>query len=69
MHNYGKLPNKAAITNPWEAVCVDIIGSYTFKGKDRAKIDFMCVTMMNPETSWFEIVELPVLQLLQHDIP
>eukprot|EP00804_Cyclotella_cryptica_P015016 CCRYP_000603-RA/>CCRYP_000603-RA protein AED:0.40 eAED:0.42 QI:0/0/0/1/0/0/3/0/333 len=56
---YGKLPTKLAITNPWEALCVDLIGPYTLKGKDKTQIDFMCVTMIDPATSWFEIVELP----------
>eukprot|EP00804_Cyclotella_cryptica_P013866 CCRYP_002396-RA/>CCRYP_002396-RA protein AED:0.37 eAED:0.47 QI:0/0/0/1/0/0/3/0/440 len=59
---YGKLPLKLAITN-WEALCVDLIGPYTLKGKDKTQIDFMCVTMIDPATSWFEIVELPVSQL------
>eukprot|EP00804_Cyclotella_cryptica_P025130 CCRYP_012980-RA/>CCRYP_012980-RA protein AED:0.39 eAED:0.39 QI:0/-1/0/1/-1/1/1/0/418 len=66
---YGKLPPKLAITNPWEALCVDLIGSYTLKGKDKTQIDFMCVTMIDPATSWFEIVELPVSQLQKLDIP
>ena len=66
---YGKLPAKIAITNPWEALCVDLIGPYTLKGKDRTQIDFMCVTMIDPATSWFEIVELPVSQLQELDIP
>jgi hypothetical protein len=26
-----------------------------------AGIDFMCPTMINPATSWFEIVELPTV--------
>jgi hypothetical protein len=25
-HKYGKLPTKLVITNPWEALCVDLIG-------------------------------------------
>ena len=33
------------------------------------QIDFMCVTMIDPATSWFEIVELLVSQLSEHDIP
>eukprot|EP00804_Cyclotella_cryptica_P022986 CCRYP_014983-RA/>CCRYP_014983-RA protein AED:0.46 eAED:0.46 QI:0/0/0/1/0/0/3/0/200 len=66
---YGKLPTKLAITNPWEALCVDLIGPYTLKGKDKTQIDFMCVTMIDPATSWFEIVELPVSQLQELDIP
>eukprot|EP00804_Cyclotella_cryptica_P028760 CCRYP_018726-RA/>CCRYP_018726-RA protein AED:0.53 eAED:0.19 QI:0/-1/0/1/-1/1/1/0/384 len=35
---YGKLPTKLAITNPWEALCVDLIGPYTLKGKARRKL-------------------------------
>ena len=53
-----------AITTPWEALCVDLIGPYTLKGKDGTQIDFMCLTMIDPATSWFEIVELPVLETL-----
>jgi hypothetical protein len=49
-------------------LCVDLIGPYTLKGKDGV-IDFMCVTMIDPATSWFEIVELPVSQLVQLDAP
>ena len=39
---------------------MDLIGPYTLKGKDRSEIDFMCLTMIDPASSWFEIVELPV---------
>jgi hypothetical protein len=39
---------------------VDLIGPYTLKGKDGTEIDFMCLTMIDPASSWFEIVELPV---------
>jgi hypothetical protein len=41
---------------------VDLIGPYTIKGKDGTVIDFMCLTMIDPATSWFEIVELLVLE-------
>ncbi len=68
-HKYSKLPTKLAITTPWEEVCIDLIGSYTLKGKDETKIDFMCVTMIDPATSWFEITELLVSQLSECDIP
>ena len=34
---------------------------YTLKGKDGSSVDFMCLTMINPATSWFEIVELPTV--------
>jgi hypothetical protein len=58
---YGHLPPKLVITAPWKAICVDLIGPYTLKGKDGSSIDFMCLTMINPATSWFEIVELPTV--------
>ncbi len=61
---YGHLPPKAVITNPWECLCVDLICPYTLKGKDNLQIDFMAQTMINPASSWFEIVELPVVERL-----
>jgi hypothetical protein len=42
-------------------LCVDLIGPYTLKGKDGLSIDFMCLTMIDPTTSWFEIMELPTV--------
>jgi len=44
---------------PWEALCVDLIGPYTLKGKDGSSIDFMALTMINPASSWLEVMELP----------
>ena len=52
----------------WEALCVDLIWPYTLKGKVKTQIDFMCITMIDPATSWFEIVELPISQQ-ELDIP
>jgi hypothetical protein len=46
---------------PRKALCAVLIGPYTVKGKDGSSIDFMCLTMINPATSWFEIVELPTV--------
>jgi hypothetical protein len=60
-HKYGKLPTKLVIQNPWEALCVDLIGPYTLKGQDNTEIDFICLTMIDPATSWLEIVELLVV--------
>jgi hypothetical protein len=44
------------------------------KGKDRTEIDFMCLTMIDPASSWFEVVELPVVEYATtsksaHDTP
>ena len=60
-HKYGKLPTKFVIRNPWEALCVDLMGPYTLKGKDKTENDLMCLTMIDPATSWLEIVESPVV--------
>ncbi len=59
---YGHLPPKTIITVPCRALCVDLIGPYTLKGKDGTIIDFMALTMIDPTTSWFEIVELPFIR-------
>ena len=32
------------------------------KGKDESAIDFMCLAMIDPMSSWFENVELPMVQ-------
>jgi hypothetical protein len=34
------------------------------KGKDGSSIDFMCLTMIDPTTNWFKIVELPTVNLV-----
>eukprot|EP00804_Cyclotella_cryptica_P007493 CCRYP_020722-RA/>CCRYP_020722-RA protein AED:0.43 eAED:0.62 QI:0/0/0/1/0/0/2/0/121 len=60
-HKYGQLPTKFVITNPWKLLCVKIIGPYTIKGKDGTVIDVMCLTMIDPASSWFQIVELLVI--------
>ncbi len=62
---YGDLPPKTIITTPWRTLCVNLIGPYTLKGKDCSVIDFMALTMIDPTFSWFEIVELPLVQWLK----
>jgi hypothetical protein len=59
---YGHLPSKIVLCVPWEALCVDLIGPYsTLKGKDGSSIDFMALTMIDPASSWLEVVELPTI--------
>jgi hypothetical protein len=58
---YGHLPSKIVISTPWEALCVNLVGPYTLKGKDGLSIDFMALTMINPNSSWFKVVELPTI--------
>jgi hypothetical protein len=61
---YGHVPPKLVMITPWRALCVDLVGPYTLKGKDSSSIDFMCLTMIGPTTSWFEIVELPTVRVM-----
>ncbi len=55
---YGHLSSKTVIPIPWRALCVDLIGSYTLKGKDGTVIDYIALTMIDTTTSWFKVVEL-----------
>jgi hypothetical protein len=48
---------------PWRVLCVDLVGPYTLKSKDDSSIDFMCLIMIDPAISWFEIVELPTVRV------
>ncbi len=61
---YGHLPAKLVISTPWECLCVDLIGPHTIKGRDGLQIDFMALTMIDPASSWFNIVELPLVKRL-----
>ena len=56
---YGHLPPKTATIVPWNQNFVDLVGPYTIKAKDGTIMDFMCLTMIDPATSWLEIVEFP----------
>jgi hypothetical protein len=58
---YRHLPPKIVISTPWEALCIDLVGPYTLKGKDGSSIDFMAFTMIDPASSWFKVVELPTI--------
>jgi hypothetical protein len=53
---------------PWETVCIDLIGPYTIGkvkcNKDGKVISDTCaylhaMTMIDPTTGWFEIIEIP----------
>ncbi len=61
---YGHLPPKLVTMTSWRALCVDLIGPYTLEGQDGSSIDFMCLALINPATSWFEIVKLPTVNLV-----
>ena len=57
-HKYGKLPAKLVITNCHQKSLGGIVCRP--RCKVGTKIDFMCLTMIDPASSWFEIVELLV---------
>jgi transposase InsO family protein len=56
---YGHLPPKKAEAIPWDTLCIDLIGPYTVKEKGKEKWFLHCLTMIDPATGWFEIVEIP----------
>ena len=57
LQKLGHLPPKRAEVTPWETVCIDLIGPYEIgEGKDKAVLH--CLTMIDPATGWFEIVEI-----------
>jgi hypothetical protein len=45
------LPPKTIISNPWECLCVDLIGPYTLKGIGDLQIDFMALAMIDPAST------------------
>ena len=55
---FGELPPKPAPeVVPWHTLCIDLIGPYKIgKGKNEAKLH--CLTMIDPATGWFEIVQV-----------
>ena len=54
---YGHLPPKEAEAQPWEKLCVDMIGPYKLRRKKKTDLTLQAVTMIDPATGWFEIVE------------
>ena len=67
----GHLPPKKAEVIPWETLCIDLIGEYSIdtkvattdsKGQPKTinkTLTLHCLTMIDPATGWFEIVEVP----------
>eukprot|EP00984_Skeletonema_dohrnii_P025603 scaffold14781_cov97-Skeletonema_dohrnii-CCMP3373.AAC.1 len=56
---YGHVPPKEAVILPWHTLHCDLIGPVEVRAKDGTVMDFMCLTMIDAATGWFEIVELP----------
>ncbi len=55
---YGIIPPKDPEVIPWHTLCIDLIGPYKI-GKGKKEVILHCLTMIDPATGWFEIVEIP----------
>ncbi len=56
----GHLPEKEPDVEPWSTVCIDLIGPYTLGDEKKKNTTTLhCLTMIDPSTGWFEIVEIP----------
>ena len=55
---YGKLPPKTAEVNPWDTLCVDLIGPYKIARKGKNDLKLWCLTMIDPATGWFEMAPI-----------
>ena len=62
-------PKEVESLEPWNTVCVDLIGKYhitagvrqTDSSIKRCDLNLLCMTFINPATGWFEIAEVPIL--------
>ena len=52
---YGLLPPKVAEAEPWDKMCIDLIGPYKIRRKGKEELICRCITMIDPATGWFEI--------------
>jgi hypothetical protein len=55
---HGHLPVKDVEAHPWQTLCVDLIGLYTVCKKNGTH-SLHAMTMFDPATFWFEVVEIP----------
>ena len=53
------MPPKQAETNPWDTLCVDLIGPYTIPRTVKTPLKQCCLTMIDPATGWFEMAQIP----------
>jgi hypothetical protein len=55
---HGKLPAKAIKENPWDTLCVNLIGPYKIERKGRKDLKLWCLTMIDPATGWFKMHQI-----------
>ena len=44
---------------PWEQLCVDAIGTYEIKRRNKKTLALKAITMIDPVKGWFEMVAVP----------
>ena len=56
----GHLPEKVAEADPWDVLCIDLIGPHTIERKNKTKkpLTLWALTMIDPATRWFEMREI-----------
>jgi hypothetical protein len=55
---HGKLPAKLAEENPWDTLCVKLIGPHKIEQKGKSDLKPWRLTMIDPATGWFEIEQI-----------
>ena len=56
---YGHVPIKDAECEPWETLCVDLVGPYTIPTKNpKEPLELWAVPMIDPATGWFEMAPI-----------
>ena len=45
--------------NPWDTLCVYLIGPYTIPLKGKKRLKLWCLKIIDPVTGWFEMAQIP----------
>ena len=56
---FATLPLNLQAPKPWQILSVDLVGPYKITDADKKKYELMALTMADPATGWFEVIELP----------
>jgi len=56
---FAKLPLNLQSPKPCQVLSVDLVGPYEITDADKKKYELTALTMADPATGWFEIIELP----------
>jgi hypothetical protein len=54
----GKLPAKLAEENPWDTLCVGLIGPCKIEHKGKKDLKLWCLAVIDPATGWFEMEQI-----------